>query len=272
MSFEKEYYDFERFWNNSEYSYKINIEKIRITFDYIQNDIKNLLDAACGNGIFTNMALERFPDIKIIAFDRSETALKYVKAEKFAGSIDAIPFPDSSFDCVIAHDVIEHLPVDVYSKALHELSRVSKKYIIIAVPFEEDLEDNISRCPSCKTIFNNDLHFRSFSKSKMKTLFSESGFDCIDIKTCEKNTFYIGQKLYGNLFYPAWKRHFRSPICPLCGYKNPADQDPSFTVGGNDQLLQSSLLSHIKSVPKLVWPKYSKDYEMVALFTKKPER
>ena len=269
MSFEKQYYDFERFWNNPDYSYKINIEKITITFDYIANHgIHSLLDAACGNGIFTNMALERFPDKNIIAFDRSETALKYVKANKFVGEIDSIPFPDGSFDCVVAHDVIEHLPVNVFEKALHELGRVAAKYIVIAVPFEEDLEDNVSECPSCKTIFNNDLHFRNFDKERMKNLFSSAGFSCVDIKTCEKNIFYVGQKTYGNFFYRKWKKHFRSPICPLCGYKNPEDMTPGYTVGSEQKGGGNSLLSIIKKIPKAFWPTYSKDYEMVALFTR----
>ena len=267
VSFEKEYYDFERFWNNYDYSYKINIEKIKITFEYLAKDISSILDAACGNGIFTNMAVERFPGKRIVAFDRSETALQYVKSEKFVGNIDDIPLPDSSFDCVIAHDVIEHLPLDVYPKALQQLSRVAKKYIIVAVPYDENLEDNVSQCPSCKSIFNNDLHFRSFDKTKMRNLFSGAGFKCIDVRTCEKNTFYVGQKTYSNLFYPKWKKHFRSPICPLCGYRNPEDEDPSFALG-SDQEPRKSLVSYLKGIPKLLWPKYSKDYEMVALFKK----
>lgn len=269
MSFEKEYYDFERFWNNHDYSYKINIEKITITFDFISSDITSLLDAACGNGIFTNMALERFPDMEIMAFDRSETALKYVKGRKIIAGIDEIPFPDSSFDAVVAHDVIEHLPVNVYSKAIQELSRVAKKYIIIAVPYMENLQDNISECPSCKTIFNNDLHLRPFNKSSLTDLFLEYGFLCTDIKTCEKNTFWVGKKMYGNLFYPKWKKHFRSPICPLCGYTNPLDQDPLFKIGQDKQKPQQSLLTDIKRIPKLFWPKYSKDYEVVALFKRR---
>ena len=269
MTFEREYYEFERFWNNPDYSYKINIEKIQITFDYLKSDVTSLLDAACGNGIFTNMALERFPDMKIMAFDRSETALKYVKSRKIIAGIDEIPFPDSSFDAVVAHDVIEHLPVNVYSKAIRELSRVAKKYIIIAVPYMENLQDNISECPSCKTIFNNDLHLRSFDKSSIKDLFFEYGFLCANIKTCEKNTFWVGQKGYGNIFYPKWKKYFRSPICPLCGYTNSLDQDPLFKIGKDDQKAKKSFLAYIKSIPKLFWPKYSKDYEMVALFKRK---
>ena len=268
MSFEKQYYEFERFWKDHEYSYKINIEKIKITFEYINEDVTSLLDAACGNGIFTNMVLERLPHVKINAFDRSENALRYVKAEKFLGEIDDIPFPDASFDCVVAHDVIEHLPINVFSRAVDELARVARKYIIIAVPNDENLDDNISECPCCKTIFNNDLHLRSFDNEKMKNLFVQHGFDCLDIKTCEKNTFYVGQKTYGALFYPKWKKKFRSPICPLCGYENPADQVQSGAIEAKQDLQRKSLVAYLKDIPKLFWPKYSKDYEMVALFKK----
>ena len=100
----------------------------------------------------------------------------------------------------------------------------------------------------------------------MSTLFSNRNFECVDIKTCDQNTFYLGQKLYGNLFYPEWQKHFRSPICPLCGYKNPQDEDG---VPMKEYAERNSLLRKIKSIPKLFWPKYSKDYEMVGLFSKK---
>jgi hypothetical protein len=89
------------------------------------------------------------------------------------------------------------------------------------------------------------------------------------LKTCDKNRFYVGQKLYGSLFYPEWQKHFRSPICPLCGYKNPEDQKPLDAGKDNARAADRSLLAKMKSIPKLVWPKYSKDYEMVALFSKR---
>ena len=267
MTFEKDYYEFERFWNDPEHSYHINIEKVKITFDFIKPDVHSLLDAACGNGFFTNMAVEKYPNMKIVGFDRSATALKYVTAEKFIGNIDSIPFADHSFDCVVAHDVIEHLPVGVYESALREIARVAGKYIIIAVPYDENLEDNISQCPGCKSIFNNDLHMRSFDKEKMNDLFRDFDFSCVEIRTCQPNTFYVGQKLYGDIFYPKWKKKFRSPICPVCGYINPEDMDTSQTPG-EAQTVKWSVLSTLKSIPKLLWPKYSKDYEMVALFGK----
>ncbi|MDP4247671.1 MAG: class I SAM-dependent methyltransferase [Bacteroidota bacterium] len=288
MDFEKEYYEFDRFWNNYAYSYEINIEKIDITFDFIgQRPIANLLDAACGNGIFTNMVAEKFREIKVVGFDRSEMALKYVNTEKMLAEIDAIPFGDASFDCVVAHDVIEHLPVGVYQKALNEIARVSRKYIVIAVPYRENLRHNVSECPSCLSHFNNDFHFRSFDEEKMKGLFGGTGFECKDIRTCNTNRFYVGQKTYGRLFYPKWQKKLRSPICPVCGYLNPEDSghessNPVLPAGNETDApgtahatapapasAATSLLGMIKKIPKAIWPKYSKDYEMVAFFEKK---
>lgn len=43
-----------------------------------------------------------------------------------------IPFPDNSFDCVLCLDVLEHL--DSIHAVFDELTRVSKKYVIISLP------------------------------------------------------------------------------------------------------------------------------------------
>jgi SAM-dependent methyltransferase len=267
MSYEKEYYEYDGFWNNREESLIINREKIQITFDYLQSDISSVLDAACGNGVFTNLLAERFPALKIMAFDRSEAALKYVKTKKIMAEIDDIPFGENEFDCVIAHDVIEHLPVSIYETALKELGRVAKKYIIIAVPNDENVLDRSTRCPSCKAVFNYDLHMRSFSREKMNDLFSGMGFACKEIRTCDKNTFYFGQELYGRLLYPEISKRFKSPICPICGYTELSSSALKSTMK-RVAPVNSGFVKLLKAIPKLFWPKYSFDYEMVALFEK----
>ncbi|MBI4099942.1 class I SAM-dependent methyltransferase, partial [Candidatus Microgenomates bacterium] len=53
---------------------------------------------------------------------------------KKIGNGTKIPFPDKSFDVVIAVDILEHVkPVD-RAKVVSEIRRVAKKEIIIAVP------------------------------------------------------------------------------------------------------------------------------------------
>lgn len=48
--------------------------------------------------------------------------------------ITKLPFADKSFDCVLAAEVLEHIPFAEVSKALKELARVSRKSIVITLP------------------------------------------------------------------------------------------------------------------------------------------
>jgi ubiquinone/menaquinone biosynthesis C-methylase UbiE len=265
--FEKDYYDYDGFWNDEEKSLKNNIEKIQITMSFIKDDVQSVLDAACGNGIFTNYLVKQRPDLKVVGFDRSEQALKYVKAEKFVASIDQIPMPDKSFDCVIAHDVIEHLPVEAYEKALGELSRIAKKYIIIGVPFCEKIEENTTRCPSCRSVFNYDLHLRSFNDATLKYLFQRFGFSNKVIRSCHKVSYFLGQKMYTRYFHPEIYNKFRSPICPICGYRNEQlVKENSLIANSVEQNGEVSQKKGLKSIIRMLWPKNSFNYEVVALY------
>ena len=266
--FEKDYYEYDGFWNDEEKSLRNNIEKIELTLSFIKADIQSVLDAACGNGIFTNYLKQKRHELKVVGFDRSEQALKYVKTEKFIASIDSIPLENESFDCVIAHDVIEHLPVETYEKALFELSRVTKKYIIVGVPYKEKISDNVTYCPSCLSIFNYDLHLRSFDDNKLKQLFLSYGFENLSIGTCDTVTYYRGQHLYTKYFHPEVYSKFRSPICPVCGYKNKEMGVNVMKSPLNGKPTQERF-TVLKNMMRYLWPKYSFNYEAVALYIKK---
>ncbi len=45
-----------------------------------------------------------------------------------------LPLPDNEFDVVVCYETLEHLPYENFSKALLELKRVSKKYVIMSLP------------------------------------------------------------------------------------------------------------------------------------------
>jgi SAM-dependent methyltransferase len=98
---------------------------------------ERLLDLGCGGGRHAFEALRL--GAKVVALDASEPELEWVSTMmssmfdegqvngSSAGSVvrsDAIglPFPDASFDRVIASEVLEHIPVD--RAAMAELSRV----------------------------------------------------------------------------------------------------------------------------------------------------
>lgn len=53
----------------------------------------------------------------------------------YVADIRSLPFDDNSFDAVLAYEVLEHLPWTEVPTALKELHRVSKKYVLISVPY-----------------------------------------------------------------------------------------------------------------------------------------
>lgn len=50
------------------------------------------------------------------------------------GSITAIPLPDKSVDIACAFEVLEHIPFEEFDRAMAELVRVARRYIVVSVP------------------------------------------------------------------------------------------------------------------------------------------
>ena len=251
---EKEYYESNEFWKEGMVEDEANLLRLKETINLIPKGTKNLADFGCGNGIFARMLATSRPEIDTLSIDRSETALKYVKTKKLLSGLFDVPLADNSFDCTNCLQVLEHIPVNEYEGSLHELSRISDKYIIISVPYNEDISKEVTQCPQCKSIFNVELHLRSYTDSDIEKLFSKDGFRLInEKKVFKKNMSYWGTGTYvtfRNLF-SGNKGMFKSPVCVVCGYKN---KDFNISSGGNAESAESSQAS-AKSYLKKFWPK-----------------
>ena len=269
-SFEKQYYESDIFWRDEMLQDPANRERIATTASLIPADTRSLADIGCGNGIFINRLQEIRSDLRLTAVDRSEMALKYVRTNKQIADIVDLPFENGAFDCVTCLEVIEHLPIPMYEKALNELARISNRHIIISVPLSEKLEDSHTQCPSCKTIFNKEIHLRSFEEEDMKKLFITQGFECKAILKLNPITTFRGHHMYRKLFYPEQFKNWESPICPLCGYetqeKTVGSVEPANT---NGMPHKRKLISYLSALPKLLWPKDVHYYWILARYTRK---
>lgn len=255
QSFEQKYYESEEFWKAGMIEDEANTRRLNTSIELVPAGTKTLADIGCGNGVFAWMLQQQKPEIDSLSVDRSETAVKYVRTKSKVGDIVALPFEDKTFDCVTCFQVLEHIPYPVYDTVLNELSRISKKNVIISVPYQEDTENDITKCPACHATFNIELHLRNYFDRDIQELFSKFGFRCIKQQLVEKkNKVYFGVDWYirfrsGHLRN---KGKFRSPLCPVCGFEN-----PSFSLAGSDTTKNNSTAessSGIKGLLKKIWP------------------
>jgi ubiquinone/menaquinone biosynthesis C-methylase UbiE len=88
----------------------------------------SLLDAGCGTGGMLQVLRQEFPAAHLTGVDQSNHALELTAARQtgaklMPSSVDALPFPDESFDVVLSLDVLVSVGLDD-SLAVHEAYRV----------------------------------------------------------------------------------------------------------------------------------------------------
>lgn len=98
----------------------------------------SLLDAGCGEGETLARLADRLPD-RTEAVDVSAAAAELTRRrcpdiEVRVESIEALPYPEDSFDLVLCLEVLEHIPRP--EGALVELERVCARDLIVSVPDE----------------------------------------------------------------------------------------------------------------------------------------
>jgi len=91
----------------------------------------SVLDVGCGRGYFLSRIHQARPDLRLVGCDVVDK-LAHEGMELVQGNIEALPFPDKSFDVVTCCHTLEHI-LDP-KKAIAELKRVAKHVLYVAVP------------------------------------------------------------------------------------------------------------------------------------------
>jgi SAM-dependent methyltransferase len=140
-----------------------------------------ILDAGCGTGQMLKH-LEELGDAVGIDTSAQATAFAQSRGVKslVRGSITAVPFPDATFDCVVALDVIEHVDDDIgILKALHDVIKPGGR-LIVTVPAYSFLwseHDDINH------------HKRRYTAPQLRRLITDAGFEVNRVTYC--NTVFL---------------------------------------------------------------------------------
>lgn len=165
------------------YNGKVNQEMCRVVAKELGTD-DCVLECACGTGLITAAVAGKCS--KLVATDCSEGMLKqtrkkcgsYSNVEIRTADILNLPFPDESFDAVIAANVI-HLLDDPY-KALSELDRICRPggKLIIPTYVNKDKARGVDRTiDKAGADFKQDFTYESY-----RAFFAGAGYTKIRTK------------------------------------------------------------------------------------------
>ena len=147
-----------------------------------------VIDVGCGAGRHSFEAYRRGADV--VAFDQDAAELNNVDtmframadsgevppsahAETVVGDALALPYPDRTFDCVIASEILEHVPAD--SAMIDELIRVLKVGGRLAVTVPRWLPERLCWLLSDDYHSNEGGHIRIYRANRLRAKIANRG-------------------------------------------------------------------------------------------------
>lgn len=147
-----------------------------------------VIDVGCGAGRHSFEAYRRGADV--VAFDQDAAELSNVdtmlramadageaptsaRAETVVGDALALPYPDRTFDCVIASEILEHVPAD--DTLIEELVRVLKVGGRLAVTVPRWLPERLCWLLSDDYHSNEGGHIRIYRADRLRAKIAARG-------------------------------------------------------------------------------------------------
>lgn len=100
--------------------------------------VTRVLEVGVGEGHVSERIVRRYPDAEVLGVDLPHDTLSERWHRRGVNGVFAdavrLPFPDDTFDLVVAVEVLEHVPQP--EAMLSEVSRVGSGTVVLSVPFE----------------------------------------------------------------------------------------------------------------------------------------
>lgn len=116
-------YDFLKYSNLERWAdYYFQLKEI------FKNSVSSVLEIGIGDGVVGSY-LRQNSSIKYTGVDYAADVNPDIVADIFS-----VPVPDKSYDAACAFEVLEHIPFEDVPRALTEMSRIARKYLLVSVP------------------------------------------------------------------------------------------------------------------------------------------
>lgn len=194
--------------SNIKYRY---MNRFRTVINFVRNlseSYHKILDIGCAQGNYS-LAIGNFSEV--VGVDIRLEFIKYAlmkkemeRTEFVRSDAENLCFKDSSFDLILALEIIEHIPDP--QKLMSEIKRLLKSegFLILSTPNADSLPYRVMRTYTFKKIltipqekrkrflYTADIHYFLFKEREVESLLNETGFRIL--KKIRVNSLILGLK------------------------------------------------------------------------------
>jgi len=184
---------------------------------WVPAGVEAVLDVGARDG-FLSRELTRMAR-RVVALDLVAPAIDVPGVDPVAGDATSLSFGDGSFDLVLCAEVLEHIPSPALEQACRELVRVSRKHVLIGVPYRQDLRFGRLTCQACGHRNPPWGHVNRFDEARLSNLFE--GMELVGKSFAGRNsdrTNALSTALNDYAGNP-WGPYWQEEPCIACGAK-----------------------------------------------------
>lgn len=172
-------------------------------------------DVGCGRGEIVQAL--RAHGVRATGLDISRDAAPAAQA-----NLTALPLKTGAVDLVLACEVLEHMPAQDLPRAVQELGRVARRWVVVTVPLDEQLDLEQSTCAQCHGRFNSSGHLRIVRREDVLGWFAGWTLAAEQAVGVRKRIWGPAARLLATLQGDrnlSWEEG--GALCPMCGTTTP---------------------------------------------------
>jgi hypothetical protein len=175
----------------------------------------SILEIGARDGYITKRLADRYH--RVIALDLQRPSLTVPNVTCVQGDVRSLQWANDAFDVVLCSEVLEHISPNDLATACNELARVTKRHLLIGVPFEQDIRLARTVCGNCGAVNGPYGHVNRFDERRLRSLFdSLRELAHEKVGTTRERTTWLSDLLMRRAGYP-WGTYEQEEACIACG-------------------------------------------------------
>lgn len=144
-------------------------ERVNDLMALLPGAMDSVMDIGARDGFISRLLAERAD--RVTALDLELPVIEHPRVHCVKGDVTALDFDDGVFDLVFCAEVLEHIPGAILQNACDEMARVSRRYVLIGVPYKQDIRLDRTTCRACGKTNPPWGHVNSFDEARLKNHF-----------------------------------------------------------------------------------------------------